>query len=122
MSCRLSTFLTGTLIAAASCGVNAQGLSSDTKAWCARVVPMLRETLREEPREQAAKAASLSNLRYLEWYGIASAIPGVKSQSCVREHRLSRPFEGTSDALCSQEHRELYERSYAYAEVPWDRA
>jgi hypothetical protein len=98
-------------------GANAQGMSAETKAWCERTVPALRETLRTPPKEQAERSAATRDLRYLEWFGIASAIPGVKSQACVREALISRPFEGTSDALCSEEHRKLYEQSYSYAEA-----
>lgn len=92
-------------------------MSSETKVWCSRAIPVLRETLLVEPSKQAAKSAASNEFRYLEWYGFMSAVLGIKSQSCVREAHLSRPFEGTSDALCSEEHRKLYEKTYKYAET-----
>ena len=110
---RICTLFTAATISGA---VNAQGLSLETKVWCARAVPALRETLRVSPQEQAARAIGASDLRYFEWYGLTSAIPGVKSQECARQANIMKPFEGTSDALCSEEHHDLYKRSYAYAE------
>ena len=105
------------MFVALTSGASAQVLSAEAKAWCERAVPALRETLRVPPKEQAERAAAAQDLRYLEWFGVASAIPGVKSQACVRETLMSKPFEGTSDALCSEEHRKLYEQSYSYAEA-----
>jgi hypothetical protein len=113
---RLSFLALATFIALTS-GANGQGMSTETKAWCERAVPALREALRVPPKEQAERSAATRDLRYLEWFGVGSAIPGVKSQACVREALISRPFEGTSDALCSEEHRKLYEQSYSYAEA-----
>ena len=100
-----------------SSAVNAQGMSMETKVWCARAVPALRETLRASPQEQAARAIGANDLRYFEWYGFASAVPGIRSQECARQANIIKPLEGTSDALCSEEHRDLYKRSYAYAEA-----
>jgi hypothetical protein len=96
---------------------SAQGMSAEVKAWCARAVPALKKALEVHPTKGAQKAADSGDFRYLEWFGFASAVPGVKSQACVKENGLSKPFEGTSDALCSDEHRALYERSYAHAEA-----
>lgn len=117
MHCASLAILTLKLCIVLPLAATAQGMSVETKAWCARVVPILRETLKVDPKESARRAANKGDLRYLEWYGFASAIPGVKSQACVRARRLSKPFEGTSDALCSEEHRELYEKSHSYAEA-----
>ena len=102
---------------AGSLAANAQGMSAETKAWCERVVPLLRQALTVDPTARAAQAAQAGDMKYLQWYGVVSAVPGIKSQTCVQEARLSKPFEGTSDALCSEEHRVLYERTHSYAEA-----
>jgi hypothetical protein len=94
-----------------------QDTAASAMAWCANAVPALRKTLSVPPKEQAKAAASTGDLRYLEWYGFYSFIPGVRSQQCAREGRITKPFEGTSDALCSPEHSRLYDQSYAYAEA-----
>jgi hypothetical protein len=86
------------------------------EALCTRGVASLRESLKHEPQALAARAASGGDLRYLEWFGFYSAIPGVANQQCVREGKFFKWFEGTSDVLCSEEHRVLYERSHAFAE------
>jgi hypothetical protein len=96
---------------------SAQGMNAEVKAWCARAVPALKNALEVQPEKGAQSAAASGDLRYLEWFGVASAVPGIRSQSCVQKHRLSKPFEGTSDSMCSEEHRALYERSYAHAEA-----
>jgi hypothetical protein len=112
-----SLALSAVIALAFSAVARAQGVSTATKAWCAQAVPALRQALRIAPAASAERAIAANDLRYLEWYGIGSAVPGVKNQACVREARILKPFEGTSDALCSEEHRALYEQSHAYAEA-----
>ena len=94
-----------------------QSTSPQSSAWCTQAVPALRAAMSTPPNVSAAGAASAGDLRYLEWYGIASAVPGVRSQQCAREIGAIKAFEGTSDALCSAEHGALYEKSYPYAEA-----
>jgi hypothetical protein len=90
---------------------------SEGEAGCREIVAALRETLSLSAQEQAARAINANDLRYLEWYGLGSMIPGIKSQSCARNANIVKPFEGTSDALCSPEHSRLYDASYSYAEA-----
>jgi hypothetical protein len=83
---------------------------------CSRGVESLREALASEPRALAARVAGSGDYRYLEWFGIGSVVPGIGDQECVRKGGFLRWFEGTSDAVCSEQHAALYERSYAFAE------
>jgi hypothetical protein len=116
MSHRLVT--SGLLLAAAiSTAASAKNMPSEGEAWCREAVSSLRETLSLSPQDQAERAIKAGDLRYLEWYGLGSMIPGIKSQDCARVANIVKPFDGTSDALCSYEHGKLYEASYAYAEA-----
>lgn len=83
---------------------------------CSSSVMTLRTTLSVEPQVLAESAATAGDYRYLEWFGLVSVIPGIADQQCVRNGKFHKWFEGTSNALCSEEHQVLYERSYIYAE------
>ena len=105
------------IVAAISGGACAQSIQPAGEASCREAVSALRETLSLSPQKQAERAIGVADLRYLEWYGLGSMIPGIRSQDCARSANIVKPFKGTSDALCSLEHGRLYEASYAYAEA-----
>jgi hypothetical protein len=115
MCCGKSTILTAALWNILLSSPFAHLTNAENRAWCARAVQALRETLRVPSQEQAMRAAANADLRYLEWFGFASEIPGIKSRQCVGEAHLSKPFEGTTDALCSNEHLRLWNQSASYA-------
>jgi hypothetical protein len=100
-----------------SVATSAGTVPSESEAWCVEAVAALRDTLRIPPEQQAARAIKARDFRYLEWHGLGSMIPGVKSQDCARNANIIKSFEGTSDALCSLEHGRLQEASYPYAEA-----
>ena len=104
---------------ALACGAEApaQGAAPAAKAWCERAVPALREALRTAPTTSAERAIAANDLLYLEWYGLGGIVPGVKGWECARKAKIVKPFEGTSDALCSKEHGLLVEQGRAYAEA-----
>jgi hypothetical protein len=97
--------------------VSAQGMSSETKTWCQRVVPALREVLRQDPAKAAKVASDSGDLTYLEVHGIGAYIPSVKDQLCARNARVVQLLEGTSDALCSTEHGELQGPAQQFAKT-----
>jgi hypothetical protein len=101
-------------------GTAAQCQPADNAAVLAQLcdpdVTALRESLKLAPEVLAQQSANEGDFNYLEWYGFYSAIPGVSNQQCVRDGKFHKWFRGTSDFLCSREHKVLYERSYAFAE------
>ncbi len=56
---------------------SAQGMNAEAKAWCARAVPALKNALKVQPERAAQSAAISGDLRYLKWFGVASAVPGI---------------------------------------------
>ena len=94
----------------------AQSMPSETKSWCQRVVPALKEFLRQDPAKAAMVASDGGDLTYLEVHGFAAYIPSVKDQLCARTAKVVRLLEGTSDALCSTEHGELQGPAHRFAE------
>ena len=118
----MKTSIVMTLLAAVylieSASVYSQPITATgtVESLCSSSVMSLRTTLSVEPQVLAESAATASDYRYLEWFGLVSVIPGIADQQCVRNGKFHKWFEGTSDALCSEEHQVLYERSYTYAE------
>jgi len=114
----LAHLVSAALLLIGSCGAAAQPstAAAQSDSLCTLGVAALRESLKVEPKVLAARSAAGGDYRYLEWHGFTSAIPGVANQQCVRDAKFHKWFEGTSDALCSREHRTLYERSHAFAE------
>jgi hypothetical protein len=107
------------LLAAATlsgaCAPTAQ--ESPAVTACLANVPALREAIVAGPASLAERFAAQGDLRYLEWHGIGALVPGVRDQDCVRKGNHFRWLTGTSDAVCSEEHRRLYEQSYKFAEA-----
>ncbi len=93
-----------------------QGMTPETKAWCERAVPSLREVLRHKPEDLARESASKGDFMYFELHGIGAYIPGVKSQECVRKAKLFKMLEGSSGAVCSVEHGALQPQAGQFAE------
>jgi hypothetical protein len=90
--------------------------SNEHDRICSEEVPALKTMLAAAPEVRAQKAITRGDLKYLEWYGFVSAIPGVVNQQCARTQNIIKPFIGTSDVLCTSEHKKLYELSYPFAE------
>jgi hypothetical protein len=84
-------------------------------ADCRAQVATLRETLAIGTKAYVAQRFERKDLRYLAVNGIGSFVPGVKDQVCIYEGNYSVWLEGTSDALCANDHSELNSRAYAFA-------
>jgi hypothetical protein len=92
-------------------------IRAQTDQWCKVAAPALQKTMRQAPEKLAQQTAKTGDLRYLEWHGLYSTAPGIKSPDCAKAGHLTKVFQGTSDAVCSQEHADLNKKSYAYAEM-----